>query len=360
MLSGAIDTLSYGISSIRLYWLWYYLFSREEIFYISRSSPFSLFTNTSLQLYVFFAIISFVVTIGFYCAKDSQEFLKRQAIKRYFRFLIPVAGAILLTYSLNRLGFLHFEDVYNFSNSTWNLAMIPNDVSAWNAMYIAFIECFLIPDTGILSNLWCMDIIFIGSLLTYGFLAIFGKSKRRYAAYIICALFMITSPKYLIFLTGILCGDIWIHGQKRIKLTSIKRNILACLLLFIGIVIGVIPSIFVPLPFTLVHTYTIATTFFLFAVMLSEPMQKFLSANIFVKYSKYSFSFLLIQFLILYGISPYVFHFLYALTQQYLLAFWMMVVICAVISHIAAVGFYFIFETLSGKLSDFIYHKIAH
>lgn len=321
--------------------------------------PFSLFTNTSLQIYVFFAIISFVVTIGFYCSKDSQGFLERQAIKRYFRFSIPVAGAILLTYSLNRAGFLRFNDVYNISNSTWNLAMIPIDVSFWNALYIAFVKCFFIPSTGILCNLWCMDIIFIGSLLTYGFLAIVGKSKRRYAAYILCAFFMIAFPKYLIFLIGIVCGDFWIHGHTRIKLTVLKRNILACLLLLTGIAIGLIPSILVPLPLTLEHTYTMATGFFLFGIMLSEPIQKFLSTKIFVKLSKYSFSFLLVQVPILYGVSPYIFRFIYDASQHYLLAFWVMLAICAAISFIAAIGFYHIFEKPSGKLSDFIYNKIS-
>jgi membrane protease YdiL (CAAX protease family) len=63
--------------------------------------PLSLFTNTSLELYIFLALISMIATIAFYRSGNQQRFLQEQAVKRYFRFVLPVSAAILLTYGLN-------------------------------------------------------------------------------------------------------------------------------------------------------------------------------------------------------------------------------------------------------------------
>ncbi len=319
--------------------------------------PQSLFTNTSLELYVFFALIAVIATVAFYQAKNPQNFLEKQAIKRYFRFLIPVACAILLTYGLNRANLLHYDDIYNLSGSAWNLAMKPIDVAWWEALYIACVQCFFVPSTGILPTLWCMDIIFIGSLLTYCFLAVMGNSKKRYAVYVIGTLFFIPFPKYFVFFVGIMCGDFLVHGLEYLRLTRTKREGLAFGMLLLGIAVGIIPSIFVAPPITLEYTYSIGTGLILIGLMLSGVMQKILSAKILISQSKYTFSLLLVQIPIMYGISGFVFNFIYAFNQQYLISFWIMFVVCAAISHIAAIGFHFLFEQPSAKLADFIFNK---
>lgn len=300
-----------------------------------------------------------IATIAFHSTKNQQRFLEKQFIKRYFRFVIPVAAAILLTYGLNKAGALCFGGVYNISNSSWNLAMKPMDMSIWEALYIAFVKSFLVPDTGILSTLWCLNIIFIGSLLTYGFLSIMGNSKGRYMVYVVGALIFIPYPKYAVFLAGIICGDFFVHYLGHIKMNGIKRELTALTALLSGIAIGVIPSCFITSPFTLEYTYTIGTLLFLFGIMLSEKVQKLLSCKIFVSQAKYSFSLLLVHMPILYGVSYWIFKSTYALTMHYVLSFWITFMICTVITYFAARGFYYLFEKPSARLADFIYHQAS-
>lgn len=319
--------------------------------------PVSLFVNTSLELYVFFGLISMITAIAFYRAGNQLKFLEKQFMKRYFRFVIPVAAAILLTYGLNEMGVLQFDAVYHISDSTWNLAIKPADVSVWKALYIAFLESFFVQSTGILSTLWCLSIIFIGSFLTYGFLAIMGNSKKRYMVYIAGALLFIPCPQYAVFLAGIVCGDFFVHHLEHIKMNGIKRELTALAIFLSGIAIGIIPSIFVSPPFTLEYTYATGTLLLLFGIMMSDKAQRLLSCKILVKQAKYSFSFLLVQFLVLYGVSSWIFKLSYALTTHYTASFWVTFMGCAVISHFAGIGFYHLFEKPSAKLADMIYDR---
>ena len=70
--------------------------------------PYSLYTNSALPLHVFFALIALLPTIAFYRSKQPYLSLQRQAIKRYFRFMLPVAAAIIGTFCLHSLGLLDF------------------------------------------------------------------------------------------------------------------------------------------------------------------------------------------------------------------------------------------------------------
>ena len=59
--------------------------------------PYSIYTNSPFPLHVFFALVALLPTIAFYRSQQPYPSLQRQAIKRYFRFLLPVGVAILGT-----------------------------------------------------------------------------------------------------------------------------------------------------------------------------------------------------------------------------------------------------------------------
>ena len=59
--------------------------------------PYSIYTNSPFPLHVFFALVALLPTIAFYRSQEPYPSLQRQAIKRYFRFLLPVGGAIIGT-----------------------------------------------------------------------------------------------------------------------------------------------------------------------------------------------------------------------------------------------------------------------
>ncbi len=318
--------------------------------------PFSLFVNSSLVLYIFFALISVIATIVFYTTKDQQKFLEKQCVKRYFRFVIPVAAAILLTYGLYQAGLLHFEDAYALSGSSWNLAIAPWAESWAEAFYIAFIKSYFVADNAILTVLWCMDIIFIGSFLTYGFLACMGNSKSRFGAYAVLAVLGCFFPKYLIYLVGIVCGDFFAHGLPNTELQGKKREAAAWALLLAGIIIGYIPFCFLPANVSVTLLYCAGTLLVLFGLMYSEFLQKLLSAKPLVSQAKYSFALLLTQIPVMFGISYHTFKWIEQITGNYVLTFVINAVIYAIITHLVSIAFYHLFEKPSIKLADWVYN----
>ncbi len=327
----------------------------DQIRTVVDNLPFSLLINSSLVLYIFFALIAVIATIVFYSTKNQQKFLEKQCVKRYFRFVIPVAAAILLTYGLYRAGLLHFEDVYELSGSTWSLAIAPWAASWTEALYIAFIKSYFVADNAILTVLWCMDIIFIGSFLTYGFLACMGNSKRRFGAYIVLALLGCFFPKYLIYLVGIMCGDFFIHKLPDTKLQGRKKEMFALVLLILGIVIGYVPFCFLPEKISVTLLYCVGTMLTLLGLMYSEFLQKIFSAKPLVSQAKYSFALLLTQIPVMYGISYHTFKWIEQMTGNYILTFWINAVIYALATHLISIVFYRVFEQPSIKLADWVY-----
>ena len=64
--------------------------------YYFRYFPYSILSNGSWPLYIFFAIIAFIP--AYICfRKETFDNLGRQTVIRYFRLLFPTAGCILFS-----------------------------------------------------------------------------------------------------------------------------------------------------------------------------------------------------------------------------------------------------------------------
>ena len=141
--------------------------------------PYSIYTNSPFPLHVFFALVALLPTIAFYRSQQPYPSLQRQAIKRYFRFLLPVGVAILGTSLLHSTGLLDFKSLASLTNSPWCLAIEPKPVTTCILLYQSFIQCYFENCSNILTVMWCMYIIFLGSMLTLALLALFGSSPFR-------------------------------------------------------------------------------------------------------------------------------------------------------------------------------------
>lgn len=330
----------------------------EKLDIIVKNLPISLVVNSSLVLYVFFALSSLITTIVFYKTKNQQTFIEKQCVKRYFRFVIPIAAAILITFGLHTAGVLNFKGAYELSGSGWNLAVEPWAKTWKEAIYIAFIKSYLLPDNAILTVLWCMDIIFIGSFLTYGFLACMGNSRMRYAAYIVLALLGIIFPKYLIYLVGIVCGDFYVHGYEKVKLTGIKKELAGIGSLILGIAVGIIPACILPEQISVIVMYCAGSLFIIIGIMFSGLLQKVLSMKIILSQAKYSFSLLLVQIPVMFGISYYSFVWIEGIVGNYIMTFCINAILFVVITHLISVIFFNVFEKPSIKLADWVYQRL--
>ena len=317
--------------------------------------PYSIYTNSPFPLHVFFALVALLPTIAFYRSQDPYASLQRQAIKRYFRFLLPVGGAIIGTSLLHSWGLLDFKSLAALNNSPWCLSIEPKAMPWPTLLYHALVQCYFENGGDILTVMWCMYIIFLGSMLTLALLALFGSSPFRKWLYLASVLLLLAYPTYASFIVGIACGDFYVHHLERISFSNSKKALLSWLLLAMGIIIGYMPDFLFPAPITPFYAYAVASGMIILSLMFNSFLQGILSKPFLVHHAKYSFSVLLVHICVLAGVSKYIYQALQPLTNSHLLSFALCFSICVVITQLLAMVFYQLFEKPSQALADFVY-----
>ena len=317
--------------------------------------PYSIYTNSPFPLHIFFALAAVLPTISFFRSKEPYVSLQRQAIKRYFRFMIPVAAAIIGTSLLHTCGILDFKELAQLNNSPWCLSIEPKDMPWPTLLYHALVQCYFENGGDILTVMWCMYIIFLGSMLTLALLALFGSSPFRKWLYLASVLLLLAYPTYASFIVGIACGDFYVHHLERISFSNSKKALLSWLLLAMGIIIGYMPDFLFPAPITPFYAYAVASGMIILSLMFNSFLQGILSKPFLVHHAKYSFSVLLVHICVLAGVSKYIYQALQPLTNSHLLSFALCFSICVVITQLLAMVFYQLFEKPSQALADFVY-----
>ena len=317
--------------------------------------PYSIYTNSPFPLHVFFALAAVLPTIAFFRSKDPYPSLQRQAIKRYFRFLLPVGVAILGTALLHSWGLLDFKELAQLRNSSWCLSIEPKDMTLPALFYNAFIQCYFENGGDILTVMWCMYIIFLGSMLTLALLALFGSSPFRKWLYLASIPLLLAYPTYAAFIVGIACGDFYANGLERLSLTSSQQSCISWLLLAGGLIIGYMPDFLFPTPITPFYAYAAASGMIILSLMLNSCLQSLLSKPFLVHHANYSFSVLLVHIWVLAGVSKYIYQALLSLTNSHLLSFALCFSICVVITQLLAMVFFQLFEKPSQALADYVY-----
>ena len=317
--------------------------------------PYSIYTNSPFPLHIFFALAAVLPTISFFRSKEPYVSLPRQAIKRYFRFMIPVAAAIIGTSLLHTCGILDFKELAQLNNSPWCLSIEPKAMPWPTLLYHALVQCYFENGGDILTVMWCMYIIFLGSMLTLALLALFGSSPFRKWLYLASVLLLLAYPTYASFIVGIACGDFYVHHLERISFSNSQKALLSWLLLVMGIIIGYMPDFLFPAPITPFYAYAVASGMIILSLMFNSFLQGILSKPFLVHHAKYSFSVLLVHICVLAGVSKYIYQALQPLTNSHLLSFALCFSICVVITQLLAMVFYQLFEKPSQALADFVY-----
>ena len=317
--------------------------------------PYSIYTNSPFPLHIFFALAAVLPTISFFRSKEPNVSLQRQAIKRYFRFMIPVAAAIIGTSLLHTCGILDFKELAQLNNSPWCLSIEPKAMPWPTLLYHALVQCYFENGGDILTVMWCMYIIFLGSMLTLALLALFGSSPFRKWLYLASVLLLLAYPTYASFIVGIACGDFYVHHLEKSSFSNSQKALLSWLLLVMGIIIGYMPDFLFPAPITTFYAYAVASGMILLSLMFNSFLQGILSKPFLVHHAKYSFSVLLVHICVLAGVSKYIYQALQPLTNSHLLSFALCFSICVVITQLLAMVFYQLFEKPSQALADFVY-----
>ncbi|MDY4919563.1 MAG: acyltransferase family protein [Phascolarctobacterium sp.] len=322
--------------------------------------PASIFTNSTFYLYIFFALSAMIPTMAFYnglaSGKDPYKMLEKQAVKRYFRFVIPVVAINIITWGMHKWGMLSFKGMFEITGAPWLLAIETPEKPFWWVLRYSFVDCFFENTTALLTVLWCMYMIFLGYMLTLAFLALFGKSKLRFYIYAVSPFLFMLYPTYSSFFVGIVVGDLYVHCKAKLA----EMTWMAWPLLIVGVAIGIVSNLGLALPDLLSPNYLngISAGVCLLAVVLGTGMQKFLSWQPFVANAKYSFSVLLVHIHVMLIVASAIYPLCFSMLGAKVPAFWLTFLICIPIIHGCAIIFYRVFEQPSENLCNWVYEKL--
>lgn len=273
----------------------------EKASYYFANFPFSILSNGSFPLYIFFALLAFVPALKYFETRDDAC-LKKQAVQHYFRLMPLVLVCTILGWLMFRFGLYANQELAVATQNNWLSKCCAAPISFLYALKEG-LWLSLLSGTHLSNNaLWCMDVIFYGALLTYAFLALFGTLKKRTVMYF--ALFLVTfiAPAYTAFLAGIVAADIM-----NTRRTSPHRESLGLFFVVLGLVIGNFPEVLLPSRLPILSVYGIGAFFLLAGCVQSGIVQKLLSTRWLTYAGKITFALILIHFPILMSFSAWLF-----------------------------------------------------
>lgn len=324
--------------------------------YVLANLPWSLFSNTSISLYLLFGMISFFVVVAYRKAGNDLLVLQRQACKRYFQFVLPVFVVTIAAGLLYRFGVLQYEGMAGLTGSAWNKAIVPTTDNPALMLFYSLAGIYFNNKIEFLTVLWCMHIIFTGSYLTYGVLALFGRVRYRWVCYAVFLVVSVFYPAYLVFVAGAVSGEFFLRWQQRHD-GALKREKPAGIscgggaLVISGFVIGMIPSPLLPAGITLEMTYAAAVFFILSGLIFCKWLPRFLSWKWAVWIGRYLFSVILVHIFILYTFSFWLYRLLASYIGEKGLLFGIVSAASLPVVILCSIGFYRLFELPSRKLA---------
>ncbi|MBQ2377343.1 MAG: hypothetical protein II297_02970, partial [Clostridia bacterium] len=215
--------------------------------------PYSILTNNSFPLYIFFALIAFIVSYTFLKNKNEDK-LKQKIVMRYFRFMPLVLISCIVAYLLLELELCPLREFYGITGNTWGLAMIENEFTLFEALKIGLFKSFF-ERTHLVSPLWCMFYIFLGSMLSFVMMLLYTKIDNKLFFFgSALVLFYFVDQNYLAFIIGLIAGVI---ADKEYSLSKLRGGLLVAA----GCIFGLFPPVLLPSFIDVVTFYALGAGF---------------------------------------------------------------------------------------------------
>lgn len=138
------------------------------------NSPFYLFYSGGFAVSLFFVLSGFVLARKFLLHGTVSD-LRASAQKRYARLGIPVFGSVMLGFVLMSLHGIPIAPTEVPPGFVWDKYRAVPDL--WEALKDGTFGALLFGDTKYNYVLWTIQLELMGSMLVFGFLALFGKSR---------------------------------------------------------------------------------------------------------------------------------------------------------------------------------------
>lgn len=306
-----------------------------------------LFTG-SFSVAIFFVLSGFVLSVGFLKKRDT-EIIRRLAIKRYARLMLPALVSILFCYIVIKVGFGAARgETSIITHSNWLAGLWLQIPSLLDAITQGVYGVFADGTSTYNPVLWTIKYEFIGSFIVFGIALLFSASKYRWIVYLFLSLVFI-STWYLGFVIGIALADAYVNYNKRLR--SIPAWVLGIGLL-VGVGLGAFPPTnldgtvykWILLPgMTQVQNIsfylTLAATLVILGVLLLPRMNSFFSQSKIAFLGKYTFALYLVHMPILFSLGTTVFVGVYTGNNFHAAA-----LVAATVAFLAIVPIAYLFE----------------
>ena len=262
--------------------------------------PYSILTNNSFPLYIFFALISFIVSYTFLKNRNEDK-LKQKVVMRYFRFAPLVLIACFVAYLLLVFKLCPLEEFYNITGNTWGLARLDENYTFLDVLKIGLFTSFF-EGTQLVSPFWCLHYIFLGSMLSFIMMLLYDKIDNKiffFGSAIV--LFYFVDQNYLAFIIGIVAGCI---ANKEFSLSKIK----GLLLVIIGCILGLFPPVLLPSFINVATFYALGAGFIIVGTHCCFSNNRLL-CNKFIEFlGKESLALIVWQFLIMQSLNVFLYN----------------------------------------------------
>ncbi len=329
-------------------------------------SVFNVLYNGNFAVCIFFVLSGFVLSHKFFLKRD-KEIVTEGAIKRYVRLALPVAISVFLAFFLLKISLFYNQPLSGVTGSSWFYdfwTVKPNFTDALNE---AFIGAFFLDIFDYNVVLWTIAYELFGSFLIFAFLALFGKMRNRYLAYIMVGIYFFNTY-YVTFLLGMLLSDIMVNRSEITQKLG-KNKVLFLVLLCLGLFLGSYPSgrgtegtiySFLNVSFfddPSISWHMWGAFLVIAALMHLEKIQKALSLKYFLFLGNISFSMYLLHFIILGSFSSLIFlqlHSFLSYGTAFLITFFLSVGLIFLVSHVV----YVYVDTRAVQLSKLLYERV--
>lgn len=313
--------------------------------------PYSVLSNASFPLYVFFALIAFLPALRFF-RTGNVESIRRQAVIRYFRLMPPVLACALCGWAVYASGGFFHQELGAALHNTWDKAMYPPPITFTGALYNGVYDAFFNGNGNYCSVLWCMKVILFGSYLSYAILLLFGHVRQSLLLY--AALFLLTfyDPMYTAFVGGIVAARILAQDGDS------SDGAWGGALVVAGLVIGNFPEVWLPAQLSLLTCYGVGAFLVLLGCARSAWVRTFLSHPVLVRAGELSFALVLAHFAILMSVSAWFFLWLQQQGVPYAVALLLTLLTAIPLNMAGAVLFQRWVEAPTERLTRWMYAKI--
>ena len=267
--------------------------------------PYSVLTNNSFPLYIFFALTSFIVSYTFLKNKNDDK-LKQKIVMRYFRFLPLVLIGCFVAYLLLAFKLCPLEEFYNITGNTWGLARLEESYTFLDMLKIGFFTSFF-EGTQLVSPFWCLHYIFLGSMLGFVMMLLYTKVDNKIFFFgSVILMFYFVDQNYLAFIIGLIAG---VLADKEYSLTKTK----GVLFVVVGCILGLFPPVLLPGFINVVTLYALGAGLVIVGIHCCFSNHPLL-CNKFAEFlGKESLALIVWQFLIMQSLNIFIYNYCHSI-----------------------------------------------